>query len=187
MRRGECVGLLTSWIVASLYDELQVWYQEGFYPSEPVFVPSPDAADEDDGVILSVVLTPSQVRLLLKCHWESPSATSSSSLRFQRWMRTALIVWKKSSCVLILLVFTQENIKAFSIKNWLVPYSQCLRNILKGSKSTYYYMTFIVLQIYGFINVFINVFMGIISCGASTEYKNHKLSQGFHAGPFNCV
>lgn len=39
---------------------LKVWYQEGFYPSEPVFVPSPDAADEDDGVILSVVLTPSQ-------------------------------------------------------------------------------------------------------------------------------
>jgi len=40
----------------------QVWSQEGFYPSEPVFVPSPDAVDEDDGVILSVVLTPSQVR-----------------------------------------------------------------------------------------------------------------------------
>ncbi|CAJ1064109.1 beta%2Cbeta-carotene 9',10'-oxygenase-like isoform X1 [Xyrichtys novacula] len=39
---------------------LKVWYQEGFYPSEPVFVPSPDAVEEDDGVILSVVLTPSQ-------------------------------------------------------------------------------------------------------------------------------
>ncbi|XP_022044541.2 carotenoid-cleaving dioxygenase, mitochondrial-like [Acanthochromis polyacanthus] len=39
---------------------LKVWYQKGFYPSEPVFVPSPDAKDEDDGVILSVVLTPSQ-------------------------------------------------------------------------------------------------------------------------------
>uniref|UniRef100_A0A3Q3X8D9 Carotenoid-cleaving dioxygenase, mitochondrial n=1 Tax=Mola mola TaxID=94237 RepID=A0A3Q3X8D9_MOLML len=38
----------------------KVWYQKGFYPSEPVFVPSPDAKDEDDGVILSVVLTPSQ-------------------------------------------------------------------------------------------------------------------------------
>uniref|UniRef100_A0AAQ5YPW6 Carotenoid-cleaving dioxygenase, mitochondrial n=1 Tax=Amphiprion ocellaris TaxID=80972 RepID=A0AAQ5YPW6_AMPOC len=42
---------------------LKVWYQKGFYPSEPVFVPSPDAKDEDDGVILSVVLTPSQVKL----------------------------------------------------------------------------------------------------------------------------
>ncbi|KAM8742181.1 carotenoid-cleaving dioxygenase, mitochondrial-like [Acanthopagrus schlegelii] len=39
---------------------LKVWYQKGFYPSEPVFVPSPDAVEEDDGVILSVVLTPSQ-------------------------------------------------------------------------------------------------------------------------------
>ncbi|KAM6969814.1 carotenoid-cleaving dioxygenase, mitochondrial-like [Aplochiton taeniatus] len=40
--------------------ELKVWYQKGFYPSEPVFVPSPDGVEEDDGVILSVVLTPSQ-------------------------------------------------------------------------------------------------------------------------------
>ncbi|XP_029029081.1 carotenoid-cleaving dioxygenase, mitochondrial isoform X2 [Betta splendens] len=39
---------------------LKVWYQRGFYPSEPVFVASPDAVEEDDGVILSVVLTPSQ-------------------------------------------------------------------------------------------------------------------------------
>ncbi|XP_029925368.1 beta,beta-carotene 9',10'-oxygenase-like [Myripristis murdjan] len=39
---------------------LKVWYQRGLYPSEPVFVPSPDAVDEDDGVILSVVLTPTQ-------------------------------------------------------------------------------------------------------------------------------
>ncbi|XP_067348019.1 carotenoid-cleaving dioxygenase, mitochondrial isoform X2 [Channa argus] len=39
---------------------LKVWYQKGFYPSEPVFVPSPDAVEEDDGVILTVVLTPSQ-------------------------------------------------------------------------------------------------------------------------------
>jgi beta,beta-carotene 9',10'-dioxygenase len=32
------------------------WYEEGCYPGEPVFVATPDAADEDDGVILSVVL-----------------------------------------------------------------------------------------------------------------------------------
>lgn len=34
------------------------------YPSEPVFVPEPNAAAEDGGVILSVVLTPRQVSLL---------------------------------------------------------------------------------------------------------------------------
>uniref|UniRef100_A0AAY4DZ22 Carotenoid-cleaving dioxygenase, mitochondrial n=1 Tax=Denticeps clupeoides TaxID=299321 RepID=A0AAY4DZ22_9TELE len=40
--------------------KLQAWSQPGFYPSEPVFVPSPNAEEEDDGVILSVVLTPSE-------------------------------------------------------------------------------------------------------------------------------
>ncbi|KAG9348269.1 hypothetical protein JZ751_002004 [Albula glossodonta] len=37
---------------------MKVWKQPGFYPSEPIFVPSPDAVEEDDGVILSVVVTP---------------------------------------------------------------------------------------------------------------------------------
>ena len=32
------------------------WYEEGCYPGEPVFVARPEAEDEDDGVILSVVL-----------------------------------------------------------------------------------------------------------------------------------
>jgi carotenoid cleavage dioxygenase-like enzyme len=32
------------------------WYAAGLYPGEPVFVPSPAAAAEDDGVLLSVVL-----------------------------------------------------------------------------------------------------------------------------------
>uniref|UniRef100_A0A3P9LRM9 Carotenoid-cleaving dioxygenase, mitochondrial n=1 Tax=Oryzias latipes TaxID=8090 RepID=A0A3P9LRM9_ORYLA len=39
---------------------LKVWQLKGFYPSEPIFVPAPEAVDEDEGVILSVVLTPSQ-------------------------------------------------------------------------------------------------------------------------------
>lgn len=39
----------------------QVWEQPGLYPSEPVFVPSPNATEEDDGVILSVVITPNTV------------------------------------------------------------------------------------------------------------------------------
>ncbi|KAJ8343112.1 hypothetical protein SKAU_G00330400 [Synaphobranchus kaupii] len=39
---------------------LKVWQHPGLFPSEPVFVPSPDATEEDDGVILSVVITPTQ-------------------------------------------------------------------------------------------------------------------------------
>ncbi|KAM3920985.1 carotenoid-cleaving dioxygenase, mitochondrial-like [Leptodactylus fuscus] len=38
----------------------KVWKEDGYYPSEPIFVPYPDAVDEDDGVILSAVLTPHQ-------------------------------------------------------------------------------------------------------------------------------
>lgn len=43
----------------------EVWEQAGFYPSEPVFVPSPNATEEDDGVILSVVITPNTVSRFL--------------------------------------------------------------------------------------------------------------------------
>ncbi|XP_074832820.1 carotenoid-cleaving dioxygenase, mitochondrial [Carettochelys insculpta] len=39
---------------------MKTWRKEGFYPSEPVFVPAPDASTEDSGVILSVVVTPLQ-------------------------------------------------------------------------------------------------------------------------------
>ncbi|XP_037536429.1 beta-carotene 15, 15-dioxygenase 2, like [Nematolebias whitei] len=38
--------------------ELKVWRYPGLYPSEPVFVASPNAAEEDDGVVLSVIITP---------------------------------------------------------------------------------------------------------------------------------
>lgn len=34
----------------------QVWWEDGTYPGEPVFVPSPGSSGEDDGVLLSVVL-----------------------------------------------------------------------------------------------------------------------------------
>ncbi|XP_030632880.1 beta-carotene oxygenase 2b [Chanos chanos] len=40
--------------------KMKVWQYPGLYPSEPVFVPSPDAMEEDDGVILSVVITPNK-------------------------------------------------------------------------------------------------------------------------------
>ncbi|XP_024903269.1 beta,beta-carotene 9',10'-oxygenase isoform X3 [Pteropus alecto] len=39
---------------------LMVWREDGFYPSEPVFVPVPGTNEEDCGVILSVVITPNQ-------------------------------------------------------------------------------------------------------------------------------
>ncbi|MGH9808019.1 MAG: carotenoid oxygenase family protein, partial [Terriglobia bacterium] len=36
--------------------EVARWYAQGLYPGEPVFVPTPNATAEDDGVLLSVVL-----------------------------------------------------------------------------------------------------------------------------------
>ncbi|XP_004646420.2 beta,beta-carotene 9',10'-oxygenase isoform X2 [Octodon degus] len=39
---------------------LKVWRKDGFYPSEPVFVPVPGKQEEDAGVILSVVITANQ-------------------------------------------------------------------------------------------------------------------------------
>jgi carotenoid cleavage dioxygenase-like enzyme len=36
--------------------DVKIWYEEGCYPGEPVFVPAPNAQNEDDGLILSVVL-----------------------------------------------------------------------------------------------------------------------------------
>lgn len=41
--------------VNAVTKEFQMWAKEGCYPGEPVFVASPDAKSEDDGVILSVV------------------------------------------------------------------------------------------------------------------------------------
>ncbi|XP_047508976.1 carotenoid isomerooxygenase-like isoform X2 [Pieris napi] len=36
--------------------EILMWWEENSYPSEPIFVPKPDAKDEDDGVIISAVV-----------------------------------------------------------------------------------------------------------------------------------
>jgi carotenoid cleavage dioxygenase-like enzyme len=36
--------------------EAVAWSEPGTYPGEPVFVPDPDGADEDAGVLLAVVL-----------------------------------------------------------------------------------------------------------------------------------
>ncbi|XP_060902015.1 carotenoid-cleaving dioxygenase, mitochondrial-like [Labrus mixtus] len=40
--------------------QMKVWERTGLYPSEPIFVPSPNATEEDDGVVLSVVITPNK-------------------------------------------------------------------------------------------------------------------------------
>ncbi|CAL8336091.1 unnamed protein product [Boreogadus saida] len=40
--------------------QMKVWERPGLYPSEPVFVPSPDATEEDDGVVMAVVITPNK-------------------------------------------------------------------------------------------------------------------------------
>ncbi|XP_044312329.1 beta,beta-carotene 9',10'-oxygenase isoform X1 [Varanus komodoensis] len=40
--------------------EIKIWQEDGMYPSEPVFVPEPNSAAEDGGVLLSIVLTPKQ-------------------------------------------------------------------------------------------------------------------------------
>lgn len=45
--------------------ESQTWWADGAYPGEPVFVPRPDAAEEDAGVVLSVVLEPDADRSFL--------------------------------------------------------------------------------------------------------------------------
>ena len=42
-----------------------LWEQDGCFPGEPVFVAAPDAASEDDGVLLSVVLGPEGTSFLL--------------------------------------------------------------------------------------------------------------------------
>lgn len=39
----------------------KVWERPGLYPSEPVFVPSPNATKEDDDIVMSVVITPNKV------------------------------------------------------------------------------------------------------------------------------
>jgi beta,beta-carotene 9',10'-dioxygenase len=38
------------------HNATSTWYEENCYPGEPVFVAKPQAADEDHGVIISVVL-----------------------------------------------------------------------------------------------------------------------------------
>uniref|UniRef100_A0A672HYV2 Retinal Mueller cells isomerohydrolase-like n=1 Tax=Salarias fasciatus TaxID=181472 RepID=A0A672HYV2_SALFA len=42
--------------------ESRAWREDGCYPSEPLFVPTPGARDEDDGVLLSIVVKPGAER-----------------------------------------------------------------------------------------------------------------------------
>jgi carotenoid cleavage dioxygenase-like enzyme len=45
--------------------QTDIWYEPGTYPSEPVFVATPGAEDEDDGIVLSVVLDAATARSFL--------------------------------------------------------------------------------------------------------------------------
>lgn len=47
--------------------EAKIWHQPDCYPGEPIFVPTPDAEREDDGVLLSVVLDAHANRSFLLC------------------------------------------------------------------------------------------------------------------------
>uniref|UniRef100_A0A8C7GDS1 Beta-carotene 15, 15-dioxygenase 2, like n=1 Tax=Oncorhynchus kisutch TaxID=8019 RepID=A0A8C7GDS1_ONCKI len=38
--------------------KLKAWRHPGLFPSEPVFVPAPNATEEDDGVVMSIIITP---------------------------------------------------------------------------------------------------------------------------------
>jgi len=61
----------------------KVWFKKGHYPGEPVFVPKPGAADEDDGVLLATVLDGQQKRgylLVLDAATMSELATASLNL-----------------------------------------------------------------------------------------------------------
>uniref|UniRef100_A0A8C5CYK9 Beta-carotene 15, 15-dioxygenase 2, like n=2 Tax=Gadus morhua TaxID=8049 RepID=A0A8C5CYK9_GADMO len=40
--------------------ELKAWRHHGLFPSEPVFVPAPNATEEDDGVVMSVIINPKE-------------------------------------------------------------------------------------------------------------------------------
>ena len=42
--------------------EAKVWSEPNRTPSEPIFVPSPDGKEEDDGILLSVVLDAQAMR-----------------------------------------------------------------------------------------------------------------------------
>ena len=54
---GPPSGWLAKIVKADLAERTTTaWEEEGAWPGEPVFVPSPGATDEDDGVVLSVVL-----------------------------------------------------------------------------------------------------------------------------------
>lgn len=61
-----------------------MWRHAGLFPSEPVFVPAPDAKDEDDGVVMSVVITPREVRFMVSLYpcFLAPLAYDILILRF---------------------------------------------------------------------------------------------------------
>ena len=57
LTRSSGSGLIDELIKVDVVNkESRVWQEPGCYPSEPIFVPSPGADDEDDGVVISSVI-----------------------------------------------------------------------------------------------------------------------------------
>lgn len=57
VNRQQPAGFYNQLVKIDLSDQRSTtWFEEGCYPGEPVFVSAPGAADEDEGIILSVVL-----------------------------------------------------------------------------------------------------------------------------------
>ncbi|KAI4900050.1 hypothetical protein NFI96_028263, partial [Prochilodus magdalenae] len=66
--------------------KLKVWRHPGLFTSEPVFVPAPDAKDEDDGVVMSVIITPREV---------SDHKFSSGRIRLYRFLPLDLPLYRE--------------------------------------------------------------------------------------------
>uniref|UniRef100_A0A8C4ZN65 Beta-carotene 15, 15-dioxygenase 2, like n=1 Tax=Gadus morhua TaxID=8049 RepID=A0A8C4ZN65_GADMO len=55
--------------------ELKAWRHHGLFPSEPVFVPAPNATEEDDGVVMSVIINPKEVSGVRGLHIKQQQCT----------------------------------------------------------------------------------------------------------------
>lgn len=58
----------------------QEWQEEGAFPGEPIFVPHPEAEGEDQGVLLSVVLSGRYTTFMMCCDIECYNMPSLPSV-----------------------------------------------------------------------------------------------------------
>jgi beta,beta-carotene 9',10'-dioxygenase len=69
-RYAWAVGIQSGWFDSIVKADVTertatYWSHDGYFPSEPVFVPAPDATDEDEGVVLSLLVGPDDHSSLL--------------------------------------------------------------------------------------------------------------------------